>query len=98
MRLSKMSTMTMASGSIRWMIRQLWSRSGIRSSWHRVPTVGRARECGIPRDSPLCSRRKSTPASIRADGENGGVFTSPLDQTKGLAAPFFFGDPISDLT
>ena len=45
---------------------------------------GIGRLCGIPIDSPICSRRSNTPVSIRASDVNGGVFTSPSSHTSGL--------------
>lgn len=43
-------------------------------------------ECGSDKFSPRCNRRSKTPASMRAAGVNGGVFTSPRSQTRGLSS------------
>ena len=48
-----------------------------------MPGIGRERGSGI--DSPTCRRRNSTPASIRASAENGGVLISPCSHTNGLS-------------
>src|SRR5262245_3554940 len=66
------------------MIRQFWSSSRTRSSWHRGPMPGMGRECGIPSDSPSWSRRSTVPASNLAARENGGVLISPCNQANGL--------------
>lgn len=66
-------------------MRQVTRSSTTRSSWHRGPMLGIGRECGMPILSPRCNWRSSVPASTRASVENGGVFTSPLSQTKGLS-------------
>lgn len=39
----------------------------------------------MPRTRPACSCLSRKPASTRASDENGGVFTCPLNQTKGLS-------------
>lgn len=44
------------------------------------------RECGSPRLSPFCNRRSRNPASSLANALNGGVFTTPRNQTSGLSA------------
>lgn len=46
--------------------------------------LGIGRECGTLSRSPRWRRRSNTPASIRAEAEKGGVFTSPRNQTSGL--------------
>jgi hypothetical protein len=46
--------------------------------------LGMSREKGIERVSPSCNFRNNSPASIRADAEKGGVFTSSLSQTTTL--------------
>src|SRR5262249_21489253 len=83
--LLKISRITMASGSDRYMILQVSDSSLIRSSLHRgpIPRIGRA--CGIPRFSPRCNRRRRNPASILASLENGGVLISPLSHTRGFS-------------
>ena len=75
----------MASLSIRYSSRHVAFRSLIRSSWHLRPIDGIGREKGNPSCSPVCSRRNRYPASTLPVFENGGVFTSPCSQTRGLS-------------
>jgi len=82
---SNTSTMTMASESSRYMIRQVIRSSFTRSSWTRGPIDGIGRDQGSESFSPDCSRLSMNPASTRAKDENGGVFTSPWSQTSGLS-------------
>jgi hypothetical protein len=74
---SKTSTITIASSSIRYMMRQILFSSRIRISWQRGAMLGIGRECGKPSKSPCCRRRKRKPASRRADSDMGGVLISP---------------------
>jgi len=46
---------------------------------------GMGRDQGIEGDSPFCKRLNKYPTSILAGFENGGVFTSPCSQTRGLS-------------
>jgi len=75
----------MASGSMRYTIRQSWPLSGTRSSWHRRPIDGIGRECGKLRLSPCCSLPSRYPASILASSEKGGVLIWPCSQTRGYS-------------
>jgi len=77
--------MTIASVSIRYIIRQMLSSSLIRNSWQRAPKLGIGLECGSAIFSPFYNRLSSSPASNLASFEKGGVFTSPCSHTKGLS-------------
>src|SRR3990172_10920188 len=70
-------------GSVRKTIRHTCPASRIRNSWQRTPIDGIGREWGIGGISPSCKFGSSTPASMRASGENGGVLISPLSHTNG---------------
>jgi len=79
------SKITIASVSIRYIIRQMLSSSLIRNSWQRAPKPGIGLECGSAIFSPFCNRLSSSPASNLASFVKGGVFTSPCSHTKGLS-------------
>ncbi len=79
------SKITIASASIRYIIRQMLSSSLIRNSWQRAPTLGIGLKCGRPIFSPFCNRLSRSPASNLASFVKGGVFTSPCSHTKGLS-------------
>jgi len=66
-------------------LRQVTPSSLILSSRHLGPISGSALQLGIPRFSPFCSIRSRNPASRRAASENGGLLTSPCNQTSGLS-------------
>ena len=88
----------MASGSIRYTIRQLLRSSAIRSSWQRGPMEGIGRECGRDKFSPRCNDRSKYPTSSRAAREKGGVLISPCSHTNGLSFGLTNYHPMSYMT
>ena len=84
--LLKTSPITMTSASIRYTI------------LHVTPASDMGRDCGIPSRWPCGNRRSRNPASSRASRENGGVFTSPWSQTRGLSFGLFRAHDMSDRT
>lgn len=82
---AKTSRTTTALGSIRYIKRQFALASATLNSWQRVPTDGIGLDAGIPKDSPLWTRRSRYPISTLASGEKGGVRIAPPSQTMGLS-------------
>lgn len=59
------------------------------SSCTAGPIEGMGRDEGSDSLSPSCKRRSRNPASRRASSDQGGVFTSPWSQTRGLSVGAF---------